>query len=177
MPRTGFRLSLVEAALLICIVGSALTVFVPTFLERVRTNKISEASELLQEMSDRTAAYYATSWGAQKRFCLPPRAGPTPAMPTIELAEVDFGAEEQAGHATWTALGFQPVRPIRYSYSFTPSMDGCELTASGETGSVAFRAEGDLDGDGVRSFFERRATIDGESFKPADTLHIHQRVE
>jgi len=152
-------------------------VFVPTFLRRVRTNKISEASELLQEMSDRAAAYYATSWEGGKRFCLPESAGPTPATPTVDATEVDFAAEQQSGHASWEALAFQPDRPVRYSYSYRPSDHGCDLTAADELLSVSFRAEGDLDGDGVSSIFERRATIDVDGFKPADTLHVHQRVE
>ena len=164
-------------ALLLCLMGIVLAVFVPTFLRRVRTNKISEASELLQEMFDRTAAYYATSWGAGKRHCLPPSAGPTPAEPTVESAEVDFFADEHTGHATWEALGFQPDHPVRYSYSYTPSRDGCDLIGRDDSGSVSFRAEGDLDGDGVRSTFERRATLEADGFEPAETLRVHQRTE
>lgn len=164
-------------ALLLCLIGIVLAVFVPTFLRRVRTNKITEASELLQEMSDRTAAYYATSWGTGKRHCLPPNAGPTPAEPTLESTEVDFFAVEHAGHTTWEALGFQPDHPVRYSYSFAPSRDGCDLVGRGGLESVSFRAEGDLDGDGVRSTFERRATLEPDGFEPADTLRVHQRTE
>jgi type II secretory pathway pseudopilin PulG len=168
---------LIEVALLLCIAGIVLAVFVPTFLRRVRTNKINEAAELLQEMSDRTAAYYATSWDAGARYCLPPSAGPTPSAPTVDLAEVDFFADDQAGHSTWEALGFQPDRPVRYSYSYTPSRDGCDLIGSDALGAVAFRAEGDLDGDLVRSTFERRATLEADGLKPADVLHVHKRTE
>ncbi len=170
-------MSLIETALVLCIFAIVLAVFVPTFIRRVRTNKISEAAELLQEMSDRSAAYYATSWATGKRFCLPPGAGPTPAAPTVNSAEVDFSDEEQGGHASWAALGFQPDRPVRFSYTYAPSDHGCDLNADGEVRLVSFRAEGDLDGDGVRSIFERRATIDANGWKPADTLHVHQRVE
>ena len=157
--------------------GVVLAVFVPTFLRRVRTNKIIEASELLQEMSDRTAAYYATSWDTGKRYCLPPSAGPTPAVPTVDPEEVDFFADEQAGHTTWKALGFQPFRAVRYSYSYATSQDGCDLIGSDDFEPVSFRAEGDLDGDGVPSTFERRATLGADGLKPAGTLHVHQRIE
>jgi hypothetical protein len=152
-------------------------VFVPTFARRIHTNKITEASELLQEMSDRTAAYYATVWDTGHRYCLPPKAGPTPASPTVESEKVDFSADDQSGHATWTALGFQPDRPIRYSYSYTPSREGCDLIGSDDLGSVTLRAEGDLDGDGVRSIFERRAILDASGLQPADALHVYRRVE
>ena len=177
MPRGRPRLSLIEVALLLCLIGIVLAVFVPTFVARVRTNKISEASELLQEMSDRAAAYYATSWGGGNRHCLPPSAGPTPAAPTVDLVEIDFFAPDHAGHASWKALDFQPGRPVRYSYSYTPSGDGCDLASGDDLASVSFRAEGDLDGDGVRSTFERRATLEADGLKPADALRIHQRIE
>lgn len=177
MSRSGPRLSLIEAALLLCVVGIVLVVFVPTFLRRVRTNKINEAAELLQEMSDRAAAYYATPWDDAKRFCLPGRAGPSPEAPAMDLQELDFSAEEQLGHESWAALGFQPSRPVRYSYSYTPSHDGCGLNTLDETVSVTFRADGDLDGDGVNSRFERRATIDRDGFRPGVALQVHRRVE
>lgn len=170
-------MSLIEAALLLCLIGIVLAVFVPTFLRRVRTNKINEAAELLQEMSDRAAAYYATSWDKGRRYCLPPSAGPTPAAPTVDLVEVDFFADDQAGHSTWEALGFQPDRPVRYSYSYTPSRDGCALNGNEDLGAITFRAEGDLDGDLIRSIFERQATLEADGLKPANTLHVHQRTE
>ena len=162
---------------MLCILGIVLAVFTPTFVRRVRINKISEASELLQEMSVRASAYYATSWADGRRFCLPSGAGPTPTMPTVDSATVDFAAEEQRGYQSWEALGFQPARPVRYSYSYAPDRHGCDLVDAGDLGSVSFRAEGDLDGDGVRSMFERRATIGATGLKPEETLHVHRRVE
>lgn len=170
-------MSIVELALLLCIGAVIVAVFVPTFVRRVRTNKISEAAELLHDMHERAAAYYGTTWDDGKRFCLPPSAGPTPASPSAELIEVDFAAEEQAGHRSWAALGFQPDRSIRYSYSYRPSVDGCELASVDEPRSVSFRAEGDLDGDGVLSTFERRASIDSEGLTPEGPLHVQHRVE
>ena len=168
---------MIEAALLLCLIGIVLAVFVPTFLRRVRTNKVNEAAEILQEMSDRAAAYYATSWDDGQRYCLPPSAGPTPAVPTVESVEVDFFADDEAGHSTWEALGFQPDRPVRYSYTYAPSRDGCALGETEDVVTITFRAEGDLDGDVVRSTFERRATLEPSGWKPANSLHVHQRVE
>lgn len=170
-------MSLVETALLLCLLGVVLAIFVPTFLRRVRTNKISEAPELLSELSHQTRAYYDTSWSSLDDHCLPPAAGPTPPTPTVDAREVDFHATEVAGHTTWEALGFQPDRPVRFSYRYLPSAHGCGLTGSGAIESVVFRAEGDLDGDGVRSTFERRATITPEGFMPAEALLVHRRTE
>lgn len=177
MARSGTRLSLIEAALLLCLIGTVLAVFVPTFLRRVRTNKISEASELLRELSRRTAAYYEASWSPMQRHCLPPSAGPTPEAPTQSPEDVDFSSADISGHATWAALGFQPDRPVRFSYQYTPARDGCDLEAADEPLEIVFRARGDLDGDGVLSTFERRATVQSGTFAPADALLSHQRTE
>ncbi len=162
---------------MLCILGTALAVFVPTFVRRVRTNKIAEASELLQDLSTRTAAYYATSWDEGRRDCLPPAAGPTPVVPSVDPVDIDFRSEEVVGHETWIALGFQPDRPVRYSYRYAPDRDGCDLGASEPTVGVTFVAEGDLDGDGVLSTFERRARIEPHGFEPAEALHVHRRIE
>ena len=177
MARGGPRLSLIEAALLASLAAIVLAIFVPTFLRRVRTNKINEAPELLQLMSQRANAYYETSWSAVDRACLPPSAGPTPESPTEESEVVDFHAPETTGSATWRALDFQPGRPVRFSYEYEPSRHGCRLGEEGEPGSVVFRAEGDLDGDGVRSTFERRATMGRERLEPEGVLLVHQRTE
>lgn len=177
MPRSGPRLSLFEAALLSCLLGTVLAIFVPTFVRRLRTNKIDEASEMLEEMSARAAAYYGTTWESGQSHCLPVAAGPTPLEPTVDAEPVDFHSPETPGHQTWQALGFQPDRPVRYSYSFIPSVDGCGLLGPEAAGAVSFRAVGDLDGDGVQSTFERQATIGPEGWEQATILHVYQRTE
>ena len=175
MARSGPRFSLVEAALLICLIAVVLAVFVPNFVRRIRTNKISEATELLEEMSRRTRAYYETSWSPGSEACLPSAAGPTPATPTADPESVDFLADEVEGRDTWRALSFQPDRPVRFSYSFLPSRDGCGIDDT--ESSVVLRARGDLDGDGVFSTFERRASVGPRGFTHAEALLVHQRTE
>ena len=177
MARSRPSLSLIEGALLLSLLALILAVFVPTFLRRIRTNKISEAAELLGEMSRRAQVYYDATWPAQQRHCLPPAAGPAPTTPTEEPHAVDFFSPKTAGHQTWEAIGFQPDRPTRFSYRYTPSRDGCALPGSEDEVSVVFRADGDLDGDGVRSVFERRAVVGRDGFSPADALLVHQRTE
>lgn len=177
MARSRPRLNLIEAALLLCLFAVVLAVFVPTFVRRVRTNKINEASLLLQEMSDRAAAYYATDWASGKRHCLPAAAGPTPKTPSVDSVEVDFSAADESGHVSWEALGFQPDHPIRYSYTYTPTRHGCDLLSADASVEISFRAEGDLDGDGVRSTFERRGSLEADGLRPAAALRVHQRIE
>jgi type II secretory pathway pseudopilin PulG len=168
---------LIEAALLLSLLAVVLAVFVPTFVRRVQTNKITEASEQLANMSRGAQAYFATSWSQSERDCLPPSAGPTPEAPTVDPKAVDFFSEETPGHATWKALSFQPDRAVRFSYRYTASQDGCGLLEAVTDVAVTFRAEGDLDGDGVLSTFERRASIGRDGFVPAESLRVHQRTE
>ena len=168
---------MIEGALLLCLLAVVLAIFVPTFMRRVRTNKISEASELLAQMSRGAQAYYGAAWSSSNRDCLPPSAGPTPESPTVDPQMVDFWSEDTPGHATWKAFGFQPERPIRFSYRYTTSRHGCGLRESDEGVAATFRAEGDLDGDGVLSTFERRASIGPDGLTPADSLLVHQRIE
>lgn len=110
--------------------------------------------------------------------CLPGTAGPTPRLPTREPVAVDFTSEETPGHATWRALGFQPPVPVAFSYTFEPTASGCELRSPEGTYLLTLRAEGDLDGDGERSLFERRlrATEEGE-LVPFGILYVRDPVE
>ena len=177
MSRRRPGLSLVEVGLIACLVGTLLAIFVPTFIDRVRTNRIAEAPELLEQLYRRTASYFETDWSGREH-CLPAEAGPTPTQPSPDPQAVDFAAEDVLGHASWAALGFQPERPIRFSYRFVPYQDGCNLEGPADRPAVTFTAVGDLDGDKVHSRFERAASIDSaEGLVPVGALQVYQRVE
>lgn len=166
---------------MVSIIGVVLAVFVPTFVREMRTSKVSEATEQLEALHQAAAAYFAArheTEGGAKRRCLPAAAGPAPAEASADPVEHEFQAEDAPGAATWSALSFQPRRGVRYRYTFQPAASGCNLTAPEEGPLVTFRAEGDLDGDGKRSLFEREATIgeDG-TLVPVGILHMLDRVE
>lgn len=182
-PRRRLQgLSSWEVAAIVCVVGSLLAVFVPAFLRELRTSKTSEATEHLELLYQRSAAYFVAlrereGAPAQTR-CLPGTAGPTPRAPSEEPREVDFLAEGTPGSATWRALEFAPRIPVRYSYTYEPTASGCGLRSPEGTYLLTIRAEGDLDGDGERSVFERRARAndDGE-LEPSDILYVRDRME
>lgn len=178
MARGRPTFSLLEAGLLFCLLGTLLGVFVPAFLQRLRGNKLAEAPELLAELQHRVASYYEKDWGDGRKRCLPPSAGPTPPEPSVGAEQVDFTAEGLEGRATWGALGFEPTRPIRFSYRYTTTQHGCGLVGDGETVTVTLSADGDLDGDSERSRFERNAVLTGDGrLEPVGPLQVHQRVE
>jgi hypothetical protein len=173
---------MVEVALIVSILGVACAVAVPTFLREVRTSKVAEATSELQHLQLSAAAYYATPQPVDdgKRLrCLPAAAGPTPAMPSVEPVAVPFSAPETPGAPTWVALGYEPQSPVRYRYSFLPAFTGCAsrspLAADGPV--LTLRAEGDLDGDGVLSRFERRSQDQDGELTPDPLLIMRDRIE
>lgn len=173
---------MVEVAAIVCVVGILLAVFIPAFFRELRTSRTSEATEHLELLYQRSAAYFAARRpqedGPTLTRCLPPTAGPTPRAPSEEPEEIDFTAEDASGSATWRALEFSPSIPLRYSYTFEPTASGCGLRSPEGTYLLTLRAEGDLDGDGERSVFERRARANEEGeLEPSDILYVRDRVE
>lgn len=169
---------MVQTAALISLFGSLVAVGVPTFQRTVRRSKVAEATTELERLQLAVAAYYSTRHGqdVSTKHCLPEAAGPTPAAPTVEPTEVVFAADAEPGAPTWKALAYQPLGPIRYSYSFTPASTGCDTKAHGAVATV--RAAGDLDGDGAQSHFERRLLTNRErEVVSGDVLFMRDRVE
>jgi type II secretory pathway pseudopilin PulG len=178
-PRSTLEgLTLVEVAIVVSLVGVVLAVFVPTFFREIRTSKIAEASEQLAHLERLAAAYYAESHRVDERnvrSCIPEAAGPAPAEATEALVELDFTAEDAPGSATWTALGFDPGQ-TRFRYTFLPERTGCGIRDRGL--AVTLRAEGDLDGDGTLSRYERRLSIRADgTLGPTGPLLVEDRVE
>lgn len=173
---------MVESALLVAVVGGLLAILVPTFVRHIRTSKTAEAPTELQRLHARAAAYFASAHpqpdGTLARRCLPEAAGPTPADPSQERVEVDFHDPSTPGHATWKALDYQPEGRVRYRYTFLPAHDGCGIEGGDGRTVLLLRAEGDLDGDGERSRYERRATVNEDGLLvPVGVLHVQDPME
>lgn len=175
---------------MIAIGGSVLAAFVPRFVRDLRMSKASEAGINLAEMHRRAASYFAVEHAITvgegdevqtetRTRCLPPPAGPTPELPTVEPVDIDWRDDSTPERESWTTLGFEPDRPVRYRYSFEPASTGCDLRSPEGTYLVGFRAEGDLDGDGNYSVFERRAAVDPETGElvPLGILYVRDRIE
>lgn len=173
-------LTLVEVALLFGLVGVLVAVIVPTFFRALRVSKLAEATEQLEAMHRAVASYYsarrATETGLRIE-CLPDSAGPTPAHPSAEPVAVDFAAETAPGAEVWRAVGFRPSVPLRYRYTLLTAAPGCGKARGLSGPVVTFRAEGDLDGDGVLSRFERTAEHRDGSLAAGKVALVHDRVE
>lgn len=173
-------LSTLEVATLVSVVGMLLAVALPTLGRTIRPSKLSEASEQLDALYAGLAAYYATPRPAADGgtvYCLPAPAGPTPEAPSESPVRTDFGAQSAQGASSWQALGFTPERPLRFRYTYTPGAWGCSRHLTEGT-PIVLRAEGDLDGDGLYSSFERRARCLPSGKLQADgMLHVQDRIE
>ena len=164
-------LTLVETAVLVSLAGILLAVFVPTFFAKLRTSKVQEASDMLESIHRATAAYYETRHERQRR-CLPPSAPPTPAEPSASPVQVDFSAEP------WASLGIPNEDRLRYSYELIVPSAGCDVRVPAGRPLFTIRAYGDLDDDGVRSTFERSATLDEDGkVVPLGVLYVSRRIE
>ena len=166
-----------ETAIVVCVVGSVLAIFVPTFLDHLRTSKVEEPPLLLEELFERTKSYYESRQNGE-RWCLPAQAGPSPSETAEEPTAHDFAAAGSPGRETFEAIGFETERPIRYRYELIPRRAACGVDL--EPGHILFtvRATGDLDGDGVQSSYERRATVDEDGrVIPSGILYIDHPIE
>lgn len=158
-----------------------LAVAVPTFVQTIETSKAAEASHQLASLYRGSAAYYAVArptTGPKLAYCLPSAAGPAPLVASVAPVQVDFAAEDTPGSATWRALEFAPHMPLRYRYTYLPHGAACLAEEPLQPATLTLRAEGDLDGDGILSRFERRVRLRAYGvLEPENMLHITDRIE
>ena len=166
---------------MVSIGGMVLAVAVPTFIDALETSKAAEASNQLAALFRGSAAYYAVArptTGPKLAYCLPAAAGPVPLVASVTPVPVDFAAEDTPGSPTWRALEFAPRLPLRYRYTFLPHGPACLVDEPLQPAGLTLRAEGDLDGDGILSRFERRARLRAYGvLEPEPMLHITDRIE
>lgn len=169
-------LTLIESVVLISILGVVASVVIPTFARAVETSKLTEATSELAAIYVGVASYYAEPRPLPqggRGYCLPGAAGPTPEKPSAQPVGVPF-----ATMPAWQALGFAPERPLRFRYTYSPAWAGCQQAEASAAQAITLRAEGDLDGDGVLSTFERTAHVAGPGLlSPDAVLHVTDRVE
>jgi Tfp pilus assembly protein PilE len=180
-PHHTRGLTLVEVTLLLSLLGIVLAVGVPAFVRGLRTSKTDEPPRELERMYRAIEAYYdtpQTTAAGERRRCLPDPAGPTPDKPARDARAVVF-ANAETSAATWRAIGYEPAEPIRYRYSFLPMRAGCAMLPTDSRGEpvLTLRAEGDLDGDGVLSTFERIAVTREGALYLEPLLIVRDRIE
>lgn len=162
---------------MLSLASSLTAIGLPTFARHLRTSKVSEVPHALGLLRHRTLAFVRQPSTSP---CFPSSAGPAPAKPSTSPVRVDFYDSSTPGSATWRALQFQPSFALRYRYSWLTSATGCgsaQDAPSSNSSTVTYRAEGDLDHDGVLSLFERTDELTAGELKTTAPMVVQRKLE
>lgn len=146
--KSGF--TLIELMIVVSIIGILAAIAIPAFLRYVKRAESSEAPMNLRKIYDGQIAYFDVDHVDQAGTRVPSQfisAGPEPTSVPLNV--------KVAGDWTavgWIELKFASDAPIRYRYQSLSSGTGTQAMFTA-------RAEGDLDGDGTTSLFERLASV------------------
>ncbi len=134
-------------------------------------NSLASAAAEFYNASDATQPTGAAAQAAHAMRHFPPSAR----APVPEDALSVRGKRYQSNLADWSAspwhdLRFKVVQPQCYQYAF-------EAQGSGATATAKVSAQGDLDGDGVRSTYSLSITPDGNLTGVVDKVMTKQDIE
>lgn len=131
----------IEIAIALALLGSVLSVAIPSFLRSLHSSRLAEPVAGLARIGAATLALAETHDGA-----FPISAPMTPDLPPRATVREDPPGTWD--HPTWRALNFTPTDgQTPHAFSFGFENHGSVFVAT---------SHGDLDGDGVLSTFEIR---------------------
>jgi len=154
------RLTPIELAVGVSLVGCLLAVGVPTFARELHASRFVEPEAGLARIGAGAIAW------AEARGTFSESAPLTPREPPRGKKEVDPPGTWDT--PSWRALDFRPApEGVPHAFAFAFESTGSTFVA---------RAHGDLDGDGVWSTFETRGAINGKA-ELAPGMYVEAELE
>jgi type IV pilus assembly protein PilA len=169
--RLGF--TLIELMVVVAILGILSAIAIPAFMGYIRRAKTGEASQNLSSMFKLAAAYMAQEHGDR---ALVSTVGTYCSVGTDDVSPAPKPSKQRYTAGTNAlALGFTIADEVYFGYGLNGSQQ-CGWGAN--TAVYTFTAQGDLDGDGVRSTFELAAgTDDSRTLRHANGIYILNELE
>jgi type IV pilus assembly protein PilA len=158
--------------IVVAIIGILAAVAVPAYLKYLYRSKTVEATMNLRTMYDGAVAYYvgehSDTAGSVLAKQFPGNAGPTPTVIPGANKHVPVVAEFKTPE--WAALDFSISDPYQYQYSFT-------VVGAPPTPFAAMTAQGDLDGDGIYSTYQRHIQGNRDQVQGDAALYTDKEIE
>lgn len=148
--------TLMELMVVVVIIGILASVAIPMLSRYMKRSKTTEATLNLRKIYDGEISYFQEEHTNSAGASLSKEFLSCTALPATPNDQKQLGDWSQDN---WPLLKFAPDSPVFYSYSAVAT--GINLTSE-----FTARAEGDIDGDGATSLFERLAAVDSATGEP-----------